>query len=400
MSERKGREMRDKTGRFVEGYTPWNKEKKGIHISPETEFKTGHIPAHKGKHVSEEGRKNIEESNQKRIKYPELHDKEWLYQKYWTEELSQYKIAEIVGCNSHRQVGKAMKRMGIETRTRQKKHFPSETEFKKERSAWNKGMFGDITKFRDITSEEEAYWFGFIVGDGTIGKYSWGYRLKVALQKGDIGHLRKLSSFLGFNGSRIYCDGANLCAFSIKNKEIVTNLFNLGLVQNKVHKVHRGLIPMKYKRDFIRGLLDADGTVYVSKIFRRFSLKIYGRNDLLEGIREVLIDEIDSFTDRTGCITSDKNVWALGYSGRWNAEKFGHYLYDDAKVFLDRKYQKAQELFEYNKSHPRALTTEEVRGAREIYKKGFFKRKQIAEMFGISQSYMNRILNNKRRIMS
>lgn len=34
--------MRDKFGRFIKGTTPWNKELKGIHLSPGTEFKKGH----------------------------------------------------------------------------------------------------------------------------------------------------------------------------------------------------------------------------------------------------------------------------------------------------------------------------------------------------------------------
>ena len=33
---------------FKKGHTPWNKNKKGIHLSPETEFKEGHIPWLKG----------------------------------------------------------------------------------------------------------------------------------------------------------------------------------------------------------------------------------------------------------------------------------------------------------------------------------------------------------------
>ena len=169
-------------------------------------------------------------------------------------------------------------------------------------------MFGDTTKFRDIASKEEAYWFGFFVGDGTVGKYGGAYRLKVDLQKGDRDHLRKLSSFLGFNGSRIYCDDSNMCSFSIKNKEMVTNLISLGLIQNKVHKTHRGLIPMEYKRDFIRGLWDADGTVYVSKIFKRFAIKVYGTKDLLEGVREVFVNDIDSIIEKTGCITSSDEL--------------------------------------------------------------------------------------------
>lgn len=46
-------------------------------------------------------------------KYPLLDDKEWLYQKYWIERLSIYKIAEIVECCPHT-VFNALKRCGIQ----------------------------------------------------------------------------------------------------------------------------------------------------------------------------------------------------------------------------------------------------------------------------------------------
>lgn len=35
----------NKSTRFKKGIVPWNKEVKGIHLSPETEFKKGHLPA-------------------------------------------------------------------------------------------------------------------------------------------------------------------------------------------------------------------------------------------------------------------------------------------------------------------------------------------------------------------
>lgn len=49
-------------------------------------------------------------------KYPELNDKEWLYQQYWTKGLSTIKIAEVVGC-WEKTVWYALHRCGIKVRT-------------------------------------------------------------------------------------------------------------------------------------------------------------------------------------------------------------------------------------------------------------------------------------------
>lgn len=35
---------------FKKGLIPWSKKHKGIHLSPKSEFKKGHIPVHAGKH--------------------------------------------------------------------------------------------------------------------------------------------------------------------------------------------------------------------------------------------------------------------------------------------------------------------------------------------------------------
>lgn len=50
------------------------------------------------------------------IKYWQLWDRNWLYQKYWIEKLSSSKIAKIVGC-SHKAVLVALRRLNISIRT-------------------------------------------------------------------------------------------------------------------------------------------------------------------------------------------------------------------------------------------------------------------------------------------
>ena len=46
---------------FKKGFIPWNKGKRGIHLSPNTEFKKGMIARNKGQKLSEEYKKKIGE---------------------------------------------------------------------------------------------------------------------------------------------------------------------------------------------------------------------------------------------------------------------------------------------------------------------------------------------------
>lgn len=41
--------MSSESTQFKKGFTPWNKDKKGIHLSVKSEFKKGMIPWNKGK---------------------------------------------------------------------------------------------------------------------------------------------------------------------------------------------------------------------------------------------------------------------------------------------------------------------------------------------------------------
>jgi hypothetical protein len=69
------------------------------------------------------GRRRMDES-----KYPELNDRDWLYQKYRVEKKSLHEIGDLLGCE-YKRVWRALKREGIPRRTiseSRKGQYPSE----------------------------------------------------------------------------------------------------------------------------------------------------------------------------------------------------------------------------------------------------------------------------------
>ena len=99
-------------------------------------------------------------------KYPLLDDKAWLYQKYWGEELSIHKIAQIVGCSDHA-VWCALLRFYIPRRTysesvKGEKH----PLYGKHRSEETK------EKIREGHKGEKCYWYGKHRSDATKQKLS------------------------------------------------------------------------------------------------------------------------------------------------------------------------------------------------------------------------------------
>lgn len=84
-----------------------------IPIRTKSEMYKGTKNPNFGKHPSEETKRKMREG---RLIYPELHNEEWLYQRYWGEMLLPKEIAQEIGC-SRETVSAALKYFGIDRRT-------------------------------------------------------------------------------------------------------------------------------------------------------------------------------------------------------------------------------------------------------------------------------------------
>ena len=108
------------------------------------------------------------------------------------------------------------------------------------------------------------------MADGCIGTGRHHYMVQVHLNQRDAGHLHKLANFLG-SSNKIHENNANSgysgktlsCAFGFSSRKIVEKLAYLGVVPQKStkEKVHSSLA---FDRDFWRGAVDGDGSVFVT----------------------------------------------------------------------------------------------------------------------------------------
>lgn len=92
-------------------------------------------------------------------RYSPLNNYDWLYEKYWAEGKSTYKIADIVGCSSHVTVFRALRRLSIPTRSSSEvtkgKNNPN---YGKHWSEKTKQKVSDALKGK--RTGKEAYWYG------------------------------------------------------------------------------------------------------------------------------------------------------------------------------------------------------------------------------------------------
>jgi len=226
--------------------------------------------------------------------------------------------------------------------------------------------------FDVIDNEHKAYWMGFLWCDGYVGKrdgirpngfYRLEYNLKFSLMESDKGHLEKFNKDI--NGTypiHIYkCGKSSFEKNGVIPNEcrlFITNLYFCRLLQEKYgiianrfdcSKVIK-LIPENLKRHFIRGILDADGSLChyntIDDGFNRdkFAVKFSTYEMLLEFIESYFyknkITNTEIYKKGTRHDGKDGYCKDLGFSGRQQFMKIMSYLYDGSTIYLDRKYEK------------------------------------------------------------
>lgn len=125
--------------------------------------------------------------------------------------------------------------------------------------------------FDTLDSYEKAYWLGFIAADGSVVKNT----LRFMLKSEDSDHLEKFLKFSESNYPIGYCTSHykdiesgvvnyfKACYVKITSENIVRSLSKYGIVSGKKYKDIDFLsyIPYVYKKNFIAGIFDGDGSV-------------------------------------------------------------------------------------------------------------------------------------------
>lgn len=193
--------------------------------------------------------------------------------------------------------------------------------------------------FEEINTPEKAYWLGVMYSDGFITKTKYTNKFGISVAEKDKVWLEKFKQFLNYNGEihnykvndSGYKPGTPYVRLLIGNNKIVADLEKWGVVEHKSKKLDR-LPDIQFKEDFIRGYIDGDGSL--RKDFP--NIRICGTYDFLT--------DIANFLKLNYHIYQDKTIYSLAYNTKESAylEKT---LYQDAKYYLDRKYEIAKRSF-------------------------------------------------------
>jgi hypothetical protein len=201
-------------------------------------------------------------------------------------------------------------------------------------------------------TEEAFYLAGFIAADGNV----YNNYLHIGLSENDENHLIKLAGILKSNAKiRSYTNKLTtssnkisvIKAITIHSKQICADLYTkFSVTPNKSLSLSfpKHLSDNILIRHFIRGYFDGDG----SWAFRHPTLKnklkssqlcfdIIGTYDMVSNINNILHKNIDLPNNK---IYSKSKIYGIRYSGNRVSKIIGNWMYQNATIYLDRKYQR------------------------------------------------------------
>ena len=223
--------------------------------------------------------------------------------------------------------------------------------------------------FDTIDNQNKAYILGFLYADGC--NYDERGCFKIDLQEEDRYMLEIFKKELEFQGN-ITCSFKGgykkfgkeefLCkpcyGLSIYSKQLSKQLSLKGCVSNKSNIMtfpNENILPRELQRHFIRGFMDGNGTINYwidnkTTNHKKFGLSFCGTTEIVNSICNIIDNKFDThssicsrFPDR------DNNNVQSNINGNRNIEKILNWIYKDANLYLDRKYNKYLLLLEQNK---------------------------------------------------
>lgn len=210
----------------------------------------------------------------------------------------------------------------------------------------------NTSAFQAIETEKDAYWLGFITADGCITNNDKVLQIKLAER--DRSHLVKFCKYLqipeeeieqiiksGIGGA--YTRDNPICVIKICNQEIIKNLKDKGIEPRKSGNEH------VYKCDnlqletaYIRGLIDGDG--YLASTDLRIGL--VGSKEICQYFHSFVNENITN-VENSNHIYQKDTIWGVSFAGKFQAPKVAKFIYDNASIYLDRKYELFQEKYNF-----------------------------------------------------
>lgn len=277
-------------------------------------------------------------------------NKEWLEKRY--SEVGTSTIAKECEVDDA-VIGYFLRKYDIKVRTRSESL----------KSTQNRKYHVDENYFKNIDTAEKAYWLGFLMADGCMRNYSNNNLLiSLELSVADKDHLDKFLSAIQYTGEsqigkRYDNKGVDRVRFNLANGILCNDLYAHGIIPHKTgNESFPNSTPDSFKKDFIRGFFDGDGSIIISNSGRyraRFHL-VSQSYTILKEIMNILSENNIDFPKKALHLKSgSKDIWELETSSFPNVNNIFKYLYYDNCVCLKRKFNKFRDFNDFYINHSR-----------------------------------------------
>lgn len=208
-------------------------------------------------------------------------------------------------------------------------------------------------ELKSIDTQEKAYLLGQIYGDGyNGGEDRHSYKIMLASNNGDIEVYRKLNELFPFLKLKTYSSHPNMIYLENHEKSLYEDLKALGMISNKTEydktgEFHFPILKEDLIHHFIRGYFDADGSFWFPTRHRsrnnlHASFGCSTKNFLMK-LKECLDKKSIYFTYNERSKKAGNGKYYISYnlfsSNRELSKKFADYIYKDATIYLDYKYE-------------------------------------------------------------
>lgn len=218
-------------------------------------------------------------------------------------------------------------------------------------------------------NEKSFYLAGFIAADGSINqnKCDEPNYLSINLSRKDEQYLSRVKELLQFTGPIKYSikkmseinenwNDAEQCKIDIYSKQIIVDLsrFGIGPRKSLVYKMPEWLINHPLILHFVRGYNDGDGSFYytdekwfakksnTTKYFRKFHCSIRGTEEFLLQVRDIINNSLRNKSNAIPRLNG--GIYQLHFSGTPLTSNIAKCIYENANIFMDRKYDVVKEL--------------------------------------------------------
>ena len=247
----------------------------------------------------------------------------------------QWEVAKALNC-SQVSISNILKRRGIETRVGKKVTYTDvNTSF-----------------FKQINNETSAYFLGLLYADGNVQTNNTAYCVTLKLKSDDQYIIEKFRDIMSPSSSVKIAQNKGspntYSYFRINQKEVCEQLIALGCAPNKsLILTFPTQVPANLIQHFLRGYSDGDGTIYSNHFKNKKTIntiwKIVSTKQFCEQTAKILKEELGiNCSQSLSRPQTNKITTTLSVGGNLQVRKALDWLYQNASIYLPRKYEKYQ----------------------------------------------------------